>query len=440
VNSLQGKIGVMGHISAYQFFQITRLTAVIAISIILVKSGFDTAGVSRYERFIFLANLFSFFWVMGIKNATLAYFPKLNTTASRHFFALVFILLQLAGILFGLVLFIASSSQLTGAGNFTGIPDRLLLAGYLVFYAPTVLIEVILILRQRARLLARYGLVIHGLQLLLIGGAAIAGHDIRFLFALLLLWTVLKWIYTLWIVTSNSRFTLRLAGLKDYAWFSLPLIVHMLLGNGMEFVDGLLVNRFFDPGLFAVFRYGARELPFVLILIGALSSTAIPMAVKSQEITAATLKKHTRRLMHLFYPLTIGLLLVSPFLFRFFYSEAYLQSAGLFNIYLLILISRILLPEVFMYGKHQNRALMYVSFGELLLNLSLSLVLLQRFGLEGIAFATVIAFLVSKLFLAGFIWLRYRIKLKEYIDLPIYALYSALLIIAYAYSISSNPF
>lgn len=420
--------GKISQVSAYQLFQVSRVAAVILISIILVKTGYATDEVSRYERFIFLANLFSFFWVMGIKNASLSYFPKLSEANKKVFFTQVFFLLQLVGLVMAILLFFTASLKTIGAGNFTDLKAKLTLSAYLILYAPTVLIEVIFILRKQSRQLVKYGLFFHSIQLLLIAVAAFSGSSIQTLYLLLLVWMGLKWAYALWLIGKFYGPILHFSLLRKYAWFALPLIGHMLLSNGMEFVDGLLVNRFFDPGAFAVFRYGARELPFVLILIGALSSTAIPLAVKNAGASAFSIKKHTRRLMHLFYPIALLLLVLSPYLFRFFYSDAYLLSARVFNIYLLILASRILLPEVFLYGKHQNRLLMYISFFELVINLLLSLVLLQYFGLEGIAAATVIAYLMSKVFMTVWIWRKYNIPPSNYIDLKAYLIYSTLLV------------
>jgi O-antigen/teichoic acid export membrane protein len=421
----------IGHVSAYQYFQISRLTAVILISIILVKSGYDTEKVSHYERFIFLANLFSFFWVMGIKNAALAYFPKLKGPEINTFFTQTFLLLQLTGLFFGILLFFLSPTPFLGTDDFSEIPSRFLLSAYLIFYAPTVLIEVFYILKEKATELLTYGTVIHGLQIVLLGVAALRGADIAQLFQLLLLWMLIKWTFTLYLIKKNSRNRIVGQRIKKFILFSLPLIGHLFLSNGMEFIDGILVNRFFDPGDFAVFRYGARELPFILIMVGALSSSTIPMAVISMRKSSTTLKKHSKRLMHLFYPLAIVLMFISPYLFQYFYSEEYLESATIFNIYLLILASRILLPEVFLYGKHKNQLLMWISMAELLTNLGLSLLLLPKFGLPGIAAATVIAYALSKIAMLLYLKTRYGIRPNEYIHLKEYTFYTLLLFLAF---------
>jgi O-antigen/teichoic acid export membrane protein len=409
------------------------LAAVILISILLVKSGYDTLGVSRYERFLFLANLFSFFWAMGIKNAALSYHASLSKNHQSGFFFNALVLLQSAGLGFGLIAYFLSGFHLFTAGDFD-FNDKLILCLYIILYAPTILAEVIFIIHKKSGILIRYGIFIHGLQLIIIGGGALLDLDISLIIRLLLIVITIRWMYTLYVVFKNSETLFSGKAVKNFSWFALPVIGHMLLSNGMEFIDGLLVNRFFNPENFAVFRYGARELPFILILISSVVSTAIPAAVKSFDLSAKSVKKHTLRLMHIFYPASIVLIWISPFLFSTFYSEEYLQSAAIFNIYLLILASRIFLPEVFLYGKHENRVLMYFSLIELVLNLSLSLVLLKIHGLQGIAAATVIAYISSKIMMGAFMWFKYGLHPSKYLHLPYYVVYTVLLISSFFFA------
>ena len=412
----------IGHVTAYQFFQMARLASVILISIFLVKSGLERNQVSRYEWFIFSANLLSFFWVMGLKNAALSYYPSLNSKAAASFFFNFFLILQTLGLVFSLGLFLVNRSGLLSI-QFSGY-ELGLLAAYLFLYAPTVIPEIYFIIHKQSGSLIRYGIIVHLIQITAVGGALLAGGEVRQLFAVLTAWMALRWGFTLYVLARTTHFRVATRQIGTFLFFALPLILHILLGNGMEYVDGLLVQRFFEPDLFAVFRYGARELPFILILISALSSTLIPVAVQNGLLAATELKKHTTRLMHLFFPGAILLLFLSPFLYRFFYSAEYEASARLFNIYLLIIVSRILLVEVFVYARHQNRLLMYVSGAELLVNLGLSLLLLRFFGLEGIAAATVIAFMLSKAFLLWYTHTKYQIRLSSYLNTRIYTIYS----------------
>lgn len=78
--------------------------------------------------------------------------------------------------------------------------------------------------------------------------------------------------------------------------------------------------------------------------------------------------------------------------------------------------------------------IMYASFAELIVNIVLSIIFISIWGIEGVAFATVIAFAVQKI-----IWLTYnKIKLgisaTKYIPLRILTVYSLITLIIFFYT------
>jgi uncharacterized protein (DUF983 family) len=49
------------------------------------------------------------------------------------------------------------------------------------------------------------------------------------------------------------------------------------------------------------------------------------------------------------------------------------------------------------------------------------------YNIVGVAFATFIVYLIGKIFLAGYLWIKMKIKPSEYIPVKIYLIYSFLL-------------
>lgn len=427
--SLRKFIPPLTDANAYQTFQLLRIISVLGIGIMLVKAGLSQEEVSSYELFIFLGNILSFFWVMGIKNAAISYFPTLTTEQQKTFFFNLFLILQSIGVL--IIIILGTFSKLSEFQNETFTTLGFFLPAYLILYAPTVLIEIMFILKKRAKRMLQYGIFIHILQFAAIFFTLILSFELKDLFLALTIWMLIKWIYTVFLVHSYSQWKISTNQIMAFGLFCVPLILHMLLGNGMEYIDGLIVSRYFDTGQFAIYRFGARELPVFLVMIGALSSVLIPVGVKDVHDAALKIKDESRKLMHLFFPIILLLLFISPALYRFFYSSEYSSSAFIFNIYLLIFASRIIMVEVFLYAKHQNKMLMWISGMELLINLGLSLLLLNWFGLAGIAWATVFAFALSKLFFILFIYKKYGIGINKYLDIRIYLIYSIALYVSH---------
>jgi O-antigen/teichoic acid export membrane protein len=238
-------------------------------------------------------------------------------------------------------------------------------------------------------------------------------------------------------MAKESKFNLDFKLQKAFLLFSIPLMLHMFLGSGMEYIDGFLVtSQFEDPALFAKFRYGARELPLATILVGALTSAMIPEAVENMGATLIQVKERTKKLGHFLFPVSMILLLISPLLFPLVYSDDFKLSARIFNIYLLVLSSRILLPQIIIFGKQHNFILVWSALLELIVNIVLSILFIQYFGILGIAYATVIAYMVNKLIMIVYNYRTFNISPKAYLHLPSYFLYNAMLLICFVISLN----
>ncbi len=345
-------------------------------------------------------------------------------------------MLQTAGFLIAFLLFLTNGFGLIKNDTLLTSGGIVLLALYIFFYSPTLLIEIKYILNKEAGKLKKYAVSIFLLELLIILITALLYRNINPVLTALVLWIFIRWLYAIYIVFNfSSTFSISINLIKAFFIFSVPVIIHILLGNGMEYIDGIIVGQKFSPDMFSVYRYGAREFPLILILIGALRSTMIPEAIEKPDIAYEKIKNQTSKIIRLYFPLAIVLMLSSKYLYSFFYSSQYSYSAILFNIYLLIISSRIIMSEVFIYANHMNKLFMQVSFIELLANIILSLILLQYWGIAGIAFATFISFMGSKLYLVYIVKKKINVPLKRYLNLKLYLSYTVLLYLSFIISI-----
>jgi O-antigen/teichoic acid export membrane protein len=367
---------------------------------------------------------------MGLKNAFMSYFPRLDDASKEKLIFNLGFFFFVLGCLAFVVLFLLDLPRMDAMYFY--LPW---LFCFLVLGTVASLSEHVLIVKQKSKVLFYYGFISYSLYL---GGLSIIAYTYRSiepLFVGLAIWAILRFLYFLRLLLLNNSFTLDLRLFSKFFLFGFPLIVHVLLGGGMEYVDGYLVNTFFDRADFTFFRYGARELPINTIFISAMASAFIPMAVLDLKQSLEKIKIRISRLMHFLFPVSISLMLLSPYLFSKIYSEEYLVSAQIFNIYLLVICSRILLPQVVIYAKHRNSLLMLVSAFEFAINIGLSLYLMKDYGLYGIAFATVIAYFIQKIILVVYNFLVLKIPLSDYINVPQYLAYTFLLYASFGLSI-----
>ncbi|MCB0706252.1 MAG: polysaccharide biosynthesis C-terminal domain-containing protein, partial [Saprospiraceae bacterium] len=179
------------------------------------------------------------------------------------------------------------------------------------------------------------------------------------------------------------------------------------------------------------FRYGARELPLVTLMVSGLVTALLPLVAGSEAAGLQALRQRTTQFAHWLFPVSAVLILLTPWLFPIVYNPEFAASADVFNVYLLIIISRLLLPQVIIISRDRSYVLVRNAILETILNVGLSLWLVRDFGLPGIAFATVIAFVLAKINLIWFVWKSLGIKPNLYIPVRLYAYYSFGLISVY---------
>ena len=124
-------------------------------------------------------------------------------------------------------------------------------------------------------------------------------------------------------------------------------------------------------------------------------------------------------------------MLFTRVLYPVLFNENFIRSADIFLIYLLLIIPRLVFPQTILIGLKKTRIILIASFIEIVLNIFLSLYLVQIYGLVGIALATVIVFIIEKGFLIAYNYFKLHIKPNEYIPVATHLIYSFLLAILF---------
>lgn len=407
--------------------------AAILTGALLAKSGLPTAWISLYEGLVFLSALACFFWVAGGQNALLQLYPAWEDPGEREsalFSAALLFLLAGIGTALLTYGFRHALAGMVAGGDALPLMD--LIALYLALNAPTFLIHILYLLLGRYRSIVLFGAVSYGLQLVLVLVPVLAGLGLRAVWWSMTAWAALKCCWGVAVVVRhtrcrwNGRFVRRLAPL------ALPLMLFSLIGKGTEYASGLMVATLFeDEKAFAIFRYGAREFPLAVLLATSLAASLLPAVSADPEGGLVRIREQTRRLSHWLFPLGMASMLASPLLFPLVFNPDFKASALLFNIFTLLLSGRILMPQVVAMSRRHNLVLTFSALLELLTLLSLGWWWGRLFGLPGIAFAAVAAFLVDRLLLFWYNWKVLGIAPHRYTDWRTYLLYNALLLAAF---------
>jgi O-antigen/teichoic acid export membrane protein len=132
--------------------------------------------------------------------------------------------------------------------------------------------------------------------------------------------------------------------------------------------------------------------------------------------------------MNFLFPATMLMMLIARWLYPLMFRQEFEKSSGIFLVYSLLIIPRLVFPQTIIIGRKKTHITLIAAIIEIVVNISLSLLMLKwGYKLVGVAVSTFIAYMVSNLFLVGYVWFKMKIRPAEYIPLKIFAIYSFLI-------------
>lgn len=407
------------------------------VSIVFAKN-LTRAEIGQFEMFMFIVGLMNFFWVTGIIQSLLPLYNRNKTyrvvgegerTKSPEIFN-AFLLLCFFSVLF----FIIGHSLKNNFSVFHlsgNIPYINLLLLYMLLSSPVNLIEYIYLLNNRSYRIFQYGLYTYTAQLLLIIIPILLGKDILWSIYGLIVITGARWIWLLILLRRYTEMKISYDFMKEHLYLGIPLIITSLISGSPQYIDGVIISSVYrDPAVFAWFRYGAKEFPLVLMLANGLSQALLPEFSTRERMKESLekIKKKSGQLMHILFPSAIFIMVICRWLYPRMFNPDFAKSADVFLVYSLMIIPRMVFPHTIIIGRKKTHIIMIAGIMEVALNIPLSLLMVRwGYGIVGVAVSTFVVTLISRIFLAGYVWIKMKIRPSEYIPLKIYSIYFVLI-------------
>lgn len=431
--------------NSLQIFQFLRYGTFFVISILLAKIAilyqheYGLHMISQYENLLLVSSSLTFFWVSAICNTLIPYYNNSDPEKKRKLLFNTFTLLLLFSIIAAIGVVIIGVKDGKDQNLFN------MFALVVLLNTPTYITDYIFYLRERYRSLITWGVITNLAQIILLCLPLFFKQSLNLAINLLLVLSLFKFNYTIILLMKYSTISVQTRMSKDFLLKAMPIMFSILLAGSMEYINSYIVKYNFPEDQFAIFRYGARELPIFLIFANSLSNIfSGEIARYNQEgkieEALAKLKQSGVKLMRWMFPLSIVLMFVSPYMFKYLYNDAFIEGYKIFNIYLLLIISRMLFPQTVIMGLMKNRIFYLISTNYLVINGLLVFWFIFLFGISGIAYATVVSYLIEKIMLI--IYCRMEgINIKKYTVLSEYLVYSTITIIAFYFSLHADfPF
>jgi O-antigen/teichoic acid export membrane protein len=431
------RLKFIDNISGLQSVQLLRFATFLIISVVFTKSHLSRSQIGTWELFLFISSLLSFFWVSGIiqslltlynRNRTFRVIGETEGRKSPEIFNAFLLILFFSFLVF--TLGIPLKSVIGTMDLKREIPYTNLLLLYILLSNPVALIEYIYLLNNRPHRILQYGIYTYLAQLLFVISPVIAGFDEQSAIFGLLAITLMRWV---WLIILLRRYTLMKVSfdfIREQLRVGMPLILTFLISGSAQYVDGIIVSlRYGDPGVFAMYRYGAKEFPLVLLLANGLSNALLPRFGTREGMRDAlvTLRAKSEKLMHYLFPVSMATMLAARWVFPRLFTPEFRRSADVFMIYLLLIIPRLVFPQTIIIGRKKTNITLIAASVEIAINIPLSLYLIKPYGVVGVALATFIVYSLEKLFLIWYVWKKMKIKPSDYIPVVKWIIYSAAL-------------
>ena len=408
-----------------QAFLVCRHAGVLLGSVVVARM-LPPDAVGGLEQLMLCGYLLTFFWTEALLKGYLALGARAESPAFRSSF-LWLIMLASLGTMGALVMgsplllpVLAGTRTLEGLGLF---------ALYQVMIVPVWHAPFIGILRgMDPLLLSAYVLVGPGFAAWLGLGQLDSVHGV------LIGWISYALVGLAWLLVRSGHFrSLDIRPVWSAVWpVAWPLMLFAVSAGIARSFDAWLIAHLADESAFAVFRYGAREFPWVTALAAGFSTSMIPILAAGGD--HAALRVRTARLMHAALPVVGGAMVASPLLFPRVFGPTYGESAWIFNIYLLLALTQVIFPQTVLTARGETRLLWRVSLVELGINIAASIPLYFMFGLPGVAWGTVIAFAAEKLILLVILQRKFGIPASSIVPIRSWTIYATGLVVLYIIS------
>ena len=414
-----------------------RFAGMLLVSVLLAKSALwmdnpiSTYEIGQYELFLFISGFINCFWINALVRGMLGHVETENRHTVDQQTTQVFYLFGALSVAFSLFFLVAQF----GFSLFEN-QSMLIIYGatlYSLLWTPSMLLEYTFILRKESLPIYLSGILTPLFFVAFGFGGAYITKSINGVIIGTLIFAALRFT-TISIKILKSGFHK-----PDFKWmrrfiiFSSPLLLSAIIAESGVYIDGIIVNALFDEQVFAVFRYGARELPLDTIMALGLSNGMIPMLVASANPNTELLelKNKTKKLLFTLVPISLVFLIFSDWLFIHIFNESFRESAIVFDVYLLLVVPRLLLPQTVIIGFKRQDLLVWVSILEIITNVTLSIWWGIWWGIFGVAMATLCSFAVEKMVMIILTKKHIKIPPTKYIPVKSFVLFTFIIAIIF---------
>ena len=404
----------MNNSRAIQIFQVSNQLSTLIIGVLLAKF-LSTSQVGSYEVILLASVFWGSFVFQGLSQAYLRKEVVRNSGESHFNFMLV--LTCILWLLLGLV-YLLRHTIFALIGDYQSeewLVGLLIYAGTMI---PSYFVAYLFMLSNRTQSVIYYAIGLFLIKIVPVCIVLFMGYTLYEVIWSLCISGLVSFFIAQFLLFPFYTLRVNKKVIQGFLFVGLGFILYGIMGIIPHYVDAIIVNHFYrETEIYAIFRYGSKDVPFIGALTSGIAISALPILGKDLSVGLSLLKSESTKLLKWFLPLTVGLIIFSPLIFEWVYTPEYRYSGFIFSLMLLTIIPRIIFAQTIYMHLGWTRSLIMISLAEMILNIVFSLVLVKPFGLLGILGGTVLAFFFEKIWMVSMLY-RKKIILDKYLSVP----------------------
>lgn len=227
---------------------------------------------------------------------------------------------------------------------------------------------------------------------------------------------------TLFILILGFSQMKRVPGLKDVGRelpvsfkYGVGILILSVAGVAAAEADKWVIGSYFESdALFAIYVIGAKKIPFIIALTSAVSASIVSeyaARLRQGDVDGAMQEARgaSVRLSLIIIPVVAWLFVYAEEVMVLLFGK-YEASAPIFRIYILTVLSQLIFPQSIALGAGRSDVNARFGVVEVVVNITLSIILVMWIGLKGPAIATLIGHFFFTGMMLWFCWKTFQIK------------------------------
>ncbi len=393
---------------------IVQMTSMVVLTRILTKEDFGllTFLLMLYTSVITVAHL-------GLPESIFYFFEKVAPDARKNFALLTG--RTLFRLSLGASLFLLAFNFIAPYWGFETRGLVLPLILLVLLELPTLPMPNILIAIDRAKQAAWLNVISSIIQFAVLTVPAILNQPLRIIVFALLGYGVLRFYLSAFLFLKNfpgRGEALPRGMVGEQLRYSIPVGIAQIIWGINRQIDKYIVAAFLPVTVYAVYVVGSWEIPIIPTIAYSVASVMMPSLVnhflnREKPEMLALWRQAIRKVSILVLPLTVMLLLVAEEFIAVLFSKSYIDAALPFRIYTLILLHRVAAYTSLLKAIDETRTITISAVLLLGSNIVLSIPLVMVMGIAGPPTATLLANLISWIYILTRIRKSLSIEFRE---------------------------